>query len=90
MGLIDLFSPNEYAESFECVLLRNHLSPKRRFYLDFFSLFVWQFSVIWKNEIKATKIIIFINMIIIMIMMIMMSTKIIILKLTNPPGKIRL
>ena len=83
MGLIDLFSPNEYAESFECELLRNHLSPKRRFYLDFFSLFVWQFSVIWKNEIKATKIIIVINMIIIMMMM--MSTKIIILKLRKPP-----
>ena len=48
------------------------LLPKRRFYIDFFSLFVWEFSVIWNNEIKATVI----NMIIIMMMMMMMmSTK---------------
>ena len=60
------------------------LSPKRRFYIDFFSLFVWEFSVIWNNEIKATVI----NMIIIMMMMMMMmSTKTfsIILKLRKPP-----
>ena len=61
------------------------LSPKRRFYIDFFSLFVWEFSVIWNNEIKATVI----NMIIIMMimMMMMMSTKIfsIIQKLRKPP-----
>ena len=52
-----------------------NLSPKRRFYIDFFSLFVWEFSVIWNNEIKATVK----NMIIIimmMMMMMMMSTKI--------------
>ena len=61
------------------------LSPKRRFYIDFFSLFVWEFSVIWNNEIKATVI----NMIMVMMimMMMMMSTNIfsIILKLRKPP-----
>ena len=48
-----------------------NLSPKRRFYIDFFSLFVWEFSVIWNNEIKAT-----VKNMIIIIMMMMMSTKI--------------
>ena len=61
------------------------LLPKRRFYIDFFSLFVWEFSVIWNNEIKATVI----NMIMVMMimMMMMMSTNIfsIILKLRKPP-----
>ena len=52
-----------------------NLSSKRRFYLDFFTLFVWEFSVTWNNEIHATKILIVINMIIMVIMMMMMSTK---------------
>ena len=64
-----------------------NLSSKRRFYLDFFTLLVWELSVIWNNEIHATKILIVINMIIIVIMMTMMSTKkfLIILKLRKPP-----
>ena len=45
-----------------------NLSSKRRFYLDFFTLFVWEFSVTWNNEINATKILIVINMIIMVIM----------------------
>ena len=51
-----------------------NLSPKRRFYIDFFSLFVWEFSVIWNNEIKAT--VKNMTIIIMMMMMMMMSTKI--------------
>ena len=53
-----------------------------------FTTFVWELSVIWNNEIKATKILIVINMIIIMLMMIMMvSSKkfLTILKLRKPP-----
>ena len=65
-----------------------NLSPKRRFYIDFFSLFVWEFLVIRNNEIKATVInMIMIMMIMMIMMMMMMSTKIfsIILKLRKPP-----
>ena len=53
-----------------------------------FTTFVWELSVIWNNEIKATKILIVINMIIIMLMMIMMMSSknfLIILKLRKPP-----